>query len=35
MLFFYNAAGIFLILAGMALVEKEKTAEAQTAAEEK
>lgn len=30
-----RAAGIFLILAGMALVEKEKTAEAQTAAEEK
>jgi len=30
-----RAIGIFLILAGMALVEKEKTAEAQTAAEEK
>ena len=30
-----RAVGIFLILAGMALVEKEKTAEAQTAAEEK
>ena len=29
-----RAIGIFLILAGMALVEKEKTAEAQTAAEE-